>query len=174
MNRYLFLDIDGVLNSMRSHITYQKMVLSSHVKYRIDSSEPLASLFDPLSVGLLKEAQKALGFQIVISSTWRTHLTVHEFHLIFDDYGWDTRGIIIGKTGHEPVNRGRQIKSWMNEHAKYPSQYCILDDSSDMLVEQEPFFVHTNLNDGLDWDSFMKIFRAFGEHFEEDKLIVSC
>ncbi len=172
INRYLFLDIDGVLNSMRSHITYQKMVICSHVKHRIDSKEPLASLFDPLSVGLLKAAQEALGFKIVISSTWRIHLSVEEFHLIFDDYGWDTRNVIIGKTGHEPGIRGRQIKAWMNEYAKYPSQYCIIDDSDDMLVEQGQFFVHTTLNNGLDWESFLRIFRVFGERFDEDKLIV--
>lgn len=174
MNRYLFLDIDGVLNSMRTYVTYQKMVLSSHVKYRIDSNEPLASMFDPMAVGLLKAAQEALGFKIVISSTWRTHLSVEEFNLIFADYGWDTADIIIGKTGHEVGIRGKQIKAWMNAHAKYPSQYCILDDSDDMLVEQDPFFVHTDLNDGLDWERFLEIFRAFGERFEEDKIMVSC
>lgn len=173
MNRYLFLDIDGVLNSQRTVIAYNKIVHSNLVKYRIDSKEPLASLFDPISVGLLKAAQKALNFQIIISSTWRMHLSIEEFHLIFDDYGWDTRGIITGKTGDEPTNRGRQIKSWVNAHAKYPSSYCILDDTGDMLVEQEPFFVKTNINEGLDWESFLKIFRCFDEYFDEGDLVVS-
>ena len=173
MNRYLFLDIDGVLNSQRTVVAYNKIVHSNLVKYRIDSNEPLASLFDPISVGLLKAAQQALGFQIIISSTWRMHLTIDEFHLIFDDYGWDTRGIITGKTGDEATNRGRQIKSWMNAHAKYPSQYCILDDSGDMLVEQEDFFVKTNMDEGLDWTSFLKIFKSFGEKYDESGLVVS-
>lgn len=173
MNRYLFLDIDGVLNSQRTVFAYNKIVHSNLVKYRIDSNEPLASMFDPISVGLLKLAQEMLGFKIVISSTWKHHLSVDEFHLIFADYGWDTKDIIIGKTGSEPVIRGKQIKQWMDSYAKYPSEYCILDDSTDMMVAQEKFFVQTNINDGLDWEAFLKIFRVFGETFDENKIMVN-
>ena len=90
-----------------------------------------------------------------------------EFNLIFADYGWDTSDIIIGKTGFEPVVRGKQIKNWLNNHAKFPYEYCIIDDSSDMLVEQENNFVHTSLDDGLDWKAFNKIFSVFKEYFDE-------
>lgn len=173
MNRYLFLDIDGVLNSSRTVHAYNKIVHSNLVKYRIDSNEPLASMFDPIAVGLLKAAQEKLNFKIVISSTWKLHLSIDEFNLIFADYGWDTKDIIIGKTDSEPGIRGKQIKRWLDNHAKYPHQYCIIDDSADMLVAQEDCFVKTDLNDGLNWEAFLKIFKVFGEKFNEDDLIVS-
>jgi len=171
MNRYLFLDIDGVLNSERTVFAYQKLVHANLVKFRIDSSLPLATMFDPISVGLLKYAQEKIGFKIVISSTWRYRLSSDDFNRIFADYGWDTSGIIVGKTDDDPVIRGKQIKSWIDLHAQHPYQYCILDDSDDMLVEQDECFVQTDLQNGIDFEAFKAIFRVFGMQYMETEII---
>lgn len=171
MNRYLFLDIDGVLNSDKTTFAYQKIVHSNLVKHRMENNEPLNSMFDPISVLLLLQLQKALGFKIVISSTWRKHLSVQQFHRLFNDYNWDTSEIIIGITPELGNPRGKEIQSWLDSHAKYPYQYCILDDSEDMLESQMPFFVRTTLEHGLDAPSYHKIFRVFAENSDQGILL---
>lgn len=163
MNRYLFLDIDGVLNSERSVFAYKKLVHAGFVKHNLLLGRGANSYFDPLAVSLLRLAQENLKFKIVISSSWRYTLSISDFVEMFKEYDWDTSEIIIGKTGTEQVIRGQQIKSWLNNHAKYPYQYVILDDSDDMLEEQKDNFVKTSIEEGLSFNNFTKMFAIFGE-----------
>ncbi len=162
MHKYLFLDIDGVLNSERSVAAHGRLTHVGRVKQDMVMGVTPKPMWDSLAVGLLRAAQEVIGFKIVISSTWRMRLSLQDFHTIFDLYGWDTRDIIVGKTGEESVQRGQQIKTWLNTHGKYPFHYCIIDDDSDMLDCQQPFFVKTNFKNGLSYDCFLKIFEVFG------------
>lgn len=171
MNRYLFLDIDGVLNSEKSVLATNQLIYVNLVKGRMERGEPLNSCFDPHSVKLLQRAQKELQFKIIISSTWRINMSVQEFHLLFDEYGWDTRDIIIGKTTQDGSHRGTQIQSWVQLYAKHPYAYCILDDSTDFLQEQLRNLVLTTFLHGLDADAFKKIYEVFGEKLSEVRII---
>lgn len=167
MEKYLFLDIDGVLNSERSVAAYGKLTHANRVKHDMVAGKPLEPMWDDLSVKLLRVAQEAIGFKIIMSSTWRLSFAIQDFHTIFDVYGWDTRGIIIGKTGAERAIRGQQIKNWLQVHGKFPYTYCIIDDDSDMLPQQESFFVKTNFLNGLSYDKFLCIFDVFGAKYEQ-------
>ena len=147
---YIFLDIDGVLNSEEHVIRTNKFILSSWVKHGIDAGEDYNPWFCEESVKTLRAIQEAYNFKIVISSTWRYHLTVADFIKVFKTYyDWDTTGIIIGKTDTESGIRGLQIKRWLDTYGKYPYNYLIIDDSSDMLDSQMKNFLHVNLLNGL-------------------------
>lgn len=167
MNKYLFLDIDGVLNSERSVAAHGRLTHAGRVKQDMLIGDRPDPMWDALAVGLLRAAQEAIGFKIVISSTWRKTFALQDFHAIFDVYGWDTREIIVGKTGDEVGCRGEQIRAWLNNYAKYPYHYCIIDDDGDMLEQQEPFFVQTNFKNGLSFDCFLKIFEVFGAKYHQ-------
>lgn len=164
MDRYLFLDIDGVLNCDRTTFAYNKIVHSGIIKHKLLTDvRPLNSFFDPIAVMLLKQAQLQLNFKIVISSTWRYTLRIDEFSIMFAEYGWDTTDIIIGATGTEHGKRGEQIKNWLDSNGIEAYQYAIIDDDSDMLPAQQRHFVHTSNRNGLDADAYLKIFEIFGE-----------
>lgn len=165
-SKYLFLDIDGVLNSERTVFAYKKLVHAGHIKHDILLGLNTKSFFDPIAVLLLKTAQEQIGFKIVISSTWRYSLGVSDFVAMFKEYEWDTEGVIIGKTDTEGPNRGSEIQRWLENHAKYPYNYCILDDSSDMLDAQLNNFVQTSFEDGFSFDNFEKMFAIFDESYD--------
>ncbi len=167
MHKYLFLDIDGVLNSERSVAAHGRLTHAGRVKQDMLMGHKVEPMWDDLAVQLLRVAQESIGFKIVISSTWRKTFSIQDFHAIFDLYGWDTRDIIVGKTGDEVGCRGNQIKAWLNSHAKYPYHYCIIDDDSDMLEHQEVFFVKTNFRNGLSYECFTRIFEVFGAKYVE-------
>lgn len=161
MNKYLFLDIDGVLNSERSIGDIGKLVHAGRFKRDLTLNGQADPGWCESSIRYLRKAQEAVGFKIVISSTWRFTLPVRDFHLAFDYYGWDTRDIIIGKTDEDAGCRGDQIKRWLDNHGKFPFSYCILDDSTDMLDKQMPFFVRTNFTVGLEESEYKDILSAF-------------
>lgn len=170
--RYLFLDIDGVLNSERTIAAFGKLSNPGRVKANMLKGLPLDTTWDPISVNLLRTAHEALDFKIIISSAWRKSLSLRDFHVIFDDFQWDTRGIIIGKTGDGSGPRGRQIKEWLQENNAEHNRYCILDDDSDMLEEQMESFVKTSYKEGLNFEAFCKIFSVFGKNYDSDDVKV--
>ncbi len=164
MNNYLFLDIDGVLNSEEYAIKINNLVLSSWIKHAIEADEDYNPWFDPSSVAVLRTIQERYNFKIVISSTWRYHLSVADFNKLFlKYYNWDTNGIIIGKTDTGSGIRGTQIKRWLDSYGKYPYNYLIVDDSSDMLDTQKQFFLHVSLLDGLKEKHLEDVFKILGD-----------
>lgn len=166
MQKYLFLDIDGVLNSERTVFAYKKLTYCGRVKADFEAGITPEPMFDPVSVALLRAAQEEIGFKIVISSTWRQSLTLDQFHEVFKLYKWDTTGIIVGKTRLGTGPRGQQIKDWLDTFGKYPYHYCILDDDSDMLESQTPSFVHTTFQNGLMFEHFEKIYTVLDHPFQ--------
>jgi hypothetical protein len=145
--KILFLDIDGVLNSPKTWALYgDSSPLAKDQKFNLD---PNALRF----IQLLH----AQGVEIVISSTWRLHENLGDFK---DVLGFPVKG----KTGREVSVgsvRGKEIDLWLKDHPEV-EQYCIVDDDSDMLEEQMPYFVKTNYKDGLQFEHMEKICKIFG------------
>lgn len=151
--KVIMLDIDGVLNSEKSLHRRVKM----HKNKELDYAEvyypvcPMVSYFNKI----IEHTQA----KIVISSTWRL------FHPLEGiDYSKPTRfqlglrdifkkqgvlGDIIDVTPQTKLSgyRGNDIKEWLNNNKV--DRYVIIDDNSDMLEEQMPFFVKTDFQDGL-------------------------
>jgi hypothetical protein len=144
MSKIIFLDIDGVLNSVRSTVA-----LGFEWPYT-DEEKSL----DPIAVGLLKSLCVKTDAKIVISSTWRQGRTKQDFLDIFAHYGWDDFPI-IGVTPKMHTIRGTEIEYWLL-NSREVEQYVILDDSDDMLASHMDNFVRVNLTNGLSLEDYVK------------------
>ena len=152
MDKIIFLDIDGVLNTGRWHSQTKKDELQDEYGYK----------FDPTSVANLAKIIDETGADIVISSSWKfMGLTQMEDM-------WNNRnlpGKIIGITPDSVSDelllkadidsielfhiRGEEIKEWLTKHGKHVSNYAIIDDMDNMLPEQQPHFVQINPEVGI-------------------------
>lgn len=168
MNNYLFLDIDGVLNSMRLLFAVNA---NSDVKFENYMHE-----LDPIAINLLRSSQQLCNFKIVISSAWRYSFTIEQFHELFSKFEWDTKDIIIDVTRREYNKsdnngnvdiRGNQIKDWIDNNVNGAYNYVILDDSSDMLDEQMKHLVHTENNDGFLFTHYKQIAEIFRKDWHD-------
>ena len=162
MDSYLFLDIDGVLNSERTVHAHQRLIHAGRVKHDMLVGKPVDPLWDATAVGMLKASHADIGFKIVISSTWRVLMSRDAFHTIFDSYGWDTRGIIVGSTDQENGKRGLQIERWLQQSGNSKARYCILDDDDDMLPTQQESFVKVSYREGLSYTDIERLYAIFG------------
>ncbi len=161
MQKILFLDIDGVLNTK---LWYGKM----------DNDTPRDKwgyVFDPMSVANLKRIVDETGAEIVISSSWKC-IGLPELRKM-----WKARklpGSIIDATPDcmsdmelmdldldliDPgMNRGYEIREWLARHGKQVSSYVIIDDQYGMLPEQQAHVIITNSAIGItDADANMAI-----------------
>lgn len=127
--KILFLDIDGVLNT----------------EITLTSSSYDSSLMgiDPYRALLIGRIVEATGCEIVISSSWRYHPesleVVKKRVMPFIDVTPMNRGL---------SSRGMEIKQWLDAHPDV-TRYAILDDATDMLLEQSRNFFQCYWNDGL-------------------------
>ena len=140
--KVIFLDIDGVLNSIRSAVAlggYPYHVTPDHLP-----------TFDWVAVGLMQRVCKETGAVCVLSSTWRKSV---DYLLI----GEKLELPIIGVT---PVNhdghRGGEISLWIDENGE-PKRWAIVDDDSDMLEHQLPRFVHTDIENGFSLANYRQL-----------------
>ncbi len=132
--KVIFLDIDGVLNSMQQSVC-----------------ENIVGTFnfeglDRIGIGLIRKLCELTNAKIVISSTWRMGSSVDMIMGAFEAHGW--RGasfhkIIIGATPVLNGTRGIEIEEWLACHPEV-TNYIIVDDDADMLESQMDNFVHTD------------------------------
>lgn len=143
--KVLFLDVDGVLNSRRSCVAFGGYPMElEHIH-----------AFDQIAIRLLQRLCDAAGVKIVFSSAWRLYVTPEQAAEAF--------GLpIIDKT---PFNHGRargtEIQDWLDAHPEIEC-YAILDDNSDMMTKQLPYFVQTPETEGLSWECYEKLCGLFG------------
>jgi hypothetical protein len=163
MGKIIFLDIDGVLNPVHYMNALYKMWNASNKQ--IKSHDEYGQLFFYQNCEALKKIIDATNAKIVISSTWRM-AGMNQMKAL-----WQQRqlaGEIIGITPteqvivdsgmakhYDEVCRGMEIAYWINKH-KYVGTYVIIDDTDDMLKDQQKYFVKTNSNYGLTLDDAEK------------------
>lgn len=144
----LFLDIDGVLVTRH----FWKVAL----KKKISSRDSFGNLFDPFAVKNLNKIIEEFDPDIVISSIWRL-MGLEKFLLMWNER--KMRGRVIGTTNNKRgQSRGSEIQSYIEENNV--DKYVIIDDDSDMLKCQIPFFVKTTFGRGFtekDADKIRKI-----------------
>ena len=154
MQKFIFLDIDGVLATP---------------EYLKEGQWAL----HPEKQELLGKILAETGASIVLSSSWRystlertkEHMEIEGF--LFNDklvgvtiraYQWLERGTGI----HLSIPRGVEIKQWIDTHVHSDNgkdwerkklgkdfTYVILDDDTDMLLEHKDHFVNTKSEIGL-------------------------
>lgn len=145
MIKVLFLDIDGVLNSTKTAVAFGGY---PHELNQLGA-------FDIAAIRLLQRLCDSAGVQIVLSSAWRT---THAFKDVGEAFGLP----IIDRTPSLLGQRGTEIAAWLARHPEV-ERYAIVDDDSDMLPEQMPYFVQTDHHEGLTWGSYVKLCEVFGE-----------
>lgn len=157
--KYLFLDVDGVLN------TWQ---YSNHlIKYGLSEFDENGSLFDPVAVDNLQYIIDSTHANIVLSSTWRfygfkamlkmwsdrnlpgkligctPHLTIAHFENIDTKEVWQK---------HPVGSRGIEIDEWLRQNTNLtlePYTYAIIDDEDDFLLHQLQHVVLTDPIKGI-------------------------
>ncbi len=145
MHRYLFLDIDGVLNTER----YRNYLL----KNGLSETDDDGYLFDPDAVEWLEYILEETNAKIVVTSSWRLNRDIQTL--------WRNRklpGEIIGVTPQiTPYDvrfrskkficiqfdlRGIEIDRWLDENAITPYKYAIIkckeEHSDEHLILTNP------------------------------------
>ena len=120
MSKYIFLDIDGVLNSL----DYFKSVKNIKGYKEIN----------PEKVELLKEIVEQTGAKIILSSTWRD-LAASETHEEHELYSYLLEMLrkfglsIVDRTPYVKQNRPQEIKTWLQNSTHEDNvRFVSLDD----------------------------------------------
>lgn len=163
LTNLIFLDIDGVLNSDRSFIAFSDQTI-----YRIDLNVEAVKTIDPVSVGLLNNLIKKSHAKIVVSSSHRkffkNDIEMQELKLYISRLG--VTGTVIGMTPDIPnAPRGKEIRAWIEswcEKGNNVGRYLILDDSPDILEDQQENFVRTCVSNGFLTEHYYKACKILG------------
>jgi hypothetical protein len=142
--KVLFLDIDGVLNGLRSVLAYGKYPLSL---------EELKTHADPVAVAMIRNLVLKHDISVVLSSAWRLH---YDYKDVAEALGFP----IIGATPSFAGIRGEEIQHWLDHHLW--ANYVIVDDNDDMQENQMENFVQTSGEDGLSYRNLLKICSVLG------------
>lgn len=138
----LFLDIDEVLQSVRSAIAFGQYASST-------KPETWGQYLDPIAVGLVRNVCKSLNFKVVLSSTWRKTADIDELEYFLEIP-------IIGKTPvlDEP-HRGREIQAWLGVNEV--DNFIILDNDTNILPSQLDRYVQVDPMEGVSMKNILKI-----------------
>jgi hypothetical protein len=166
--KVIFLDVDGVLNSVRSTVAQHDKFLGyegfmGNWKWELASpaAHQLYNHIDPIAVALINRLTTETNAKLCISSTHRKHVKNYEnnledLQLYFRMLG--LTGEVVGATPCLSSSfRGSEIAYWLLSHPEVTS-YVIVDDDSDMLESQKEFFVHTNNEDGFSYANYVQAY----------------
>ena len=139
MNKILFIDFDGVLNTEH----YQGLLQYQGKPWQ----DEYGAFFDPKAVKQLKRIIDATDADIVVESSWK-YLGLDAMKEL-----WEVRNLpgtiiditpsLLGK------NKGVEIASWLSKYAKQDIRYVIIDDEYVILDSQLPHFILTNPYEGI-------------------------
>jgi hypothetical protein len=172
--KILFLDIDGVLNSVQSaHFFHEERekAKAGHPGF-LDALGRRAlrdDEFCPIACSNLRFILKEIpDLKIVVSSTWRMGRTVEELRDVLEKAGV-ARDRVLDKTeviysmdsGYtKEIDRGLEIQKWLDDNANHSvlmpkyqvDDFVILDDDSDMAhLKETQHFIQTDYAHGLDY-----------------------
>ena len=127
MNKYLFMDIDGVLN-------HEDWFKTPGVKEK-DMPE---CWYDPECVRRINEIVEKTGCKLIVTSIHRSDIRLPQFFMKVG-LPWDFKCTpVLWDEG-----RGREIEYWLERFAQKPYTYAIVDDDCIALEYMEKNFVQT-------------------------------
>jgi Tfp pilus assembly protein PilZ len=142
MKPVIFLDFDGVLNSLRS-----TLAMGGTNRHQ----------FDHVAVNLVSRLAREADANVVVSSAWRIGSNVLELRSILSAYSALLAARVIDMTPRGTGKRGEEIAAWLAENPnQHDRRFVILDDDSDMLDSQQPHFVQTQHRDGFGVPEYLK------------------
>ena len=180
----IFLDIDGVLNcqlfyeethgkstfldSIPLYKQVKKMLRKLVKQKEISDIEYYSSQICRKRVGWLNALCEETNAVIVVTSTWRMGKTIEQLQDIFNYSGATFK--VISKTPRTGYERGTDISKWLHDNITQEEygclyfdfyRYAIIDDDSDMLLNQEQHFFQTDTYSGLTPNTCYRIKRFF-------------
>jgi len=187
--RLIFLDIDGVLNSVKTftvtgYYPHANNVANSEGKY-ISHPESV----DNFSVGLINKLCKSTDSFVVISSSWRVGYTFSQIKQIMIEMGID-EDVILGMTDDNGYNRGMEIQRFIKYiSSDIPSllglitpgtltlpvkvdSYCVVDDyltNNGIKQLHSRNFVEINQLDGLGLKDIIRMGRIITKDSQFDE-----
>lgn len=151
MEKYLFLDFDGVLNTTG----YAKRLR----KEGIDPFDEFGAMFDPDAINNLRSIVDQTDCKIVLSSTWRNE-GLMRMRALWKDRNlpselYSMTPILISTTYQDARNgqmfnipernaKALEIQAWLQKNAKDPFEYIILDDENVFFYGQQEHLVQTD------------------------------
>jgi len=141
MNKIIFIDFDGVLNT--GDCCRFGPGRSGEDAYKIFSGE---KYFNQECVANLNKITNTTGAQLVISSSWRSAFTMDDLAELVAKQG--VSGKVVGRTPKLYTFRGLEIKEWLNKHPEVET-FVIFDDMDDM-ESLLPHLIQTEYDDGLE------------------------
>ena len=144
MEKYIFLDIDGVLNTA-NYQTWRQL-------WGKEISDLHGHLFSPPAVRNLQRLLKWTNAKIVLSSSWRMD-GLEAIRQMWKER--DMPGEIYDVTPYVnarayPVGtRGVEIQKWLDEKGGECYAFVIIDDIDDFLPEQKQNIIMTDFRRGL-------------------------
>ncbi len=150
--RVLFLDIDGVLCTMRSHLTYH-------------GRGGLMTEWDVTAANFIHKLCEKHNVKIVISSSWRRvesmrqllKVRLEEFKL--ENYLFVSCDLEGSMTKNLTGKRGDEIKDFLDSHSDQIEDYRIIDDDSDMLDEQMDKLILTHGHNGMTYENMLDLLK---------------
>lgn len=127
---YLFLDIDGVFNSIEHNLVFEKS--------NWELSQEAIKRFNYV----LYYLQLDYNVKIIISSTWRNHHSLQVIKDFFNASGFNYSNLIMDVTEDLDTKRGTEIKKYVEDNNVI--NYVIIDDMNEFLEEQLSHFIHVN------------------------------
>lgn len=162
--KYIFLDIDGVLNSKKygDSDAYKQATAGMSDAHVMLIAHHLH--IDPDAVKLVNDLVDRSGAKVILSSTWRGKYSCAEMTEMLKGRGAtfeisDATPALFGKVHSSRIPRGKEIGHFLRLLEEWPEAYVILDDHDDMLTHL-PFTVKTDGKFGLtqaDVDKALKI-----------------
>lgn len=168
VDRLIFLDIDGVLNS-RKHLDFRGTPEGRILRERLMGEHKGITGIElvMLDHALVKRFFRFVvdsGCKVVISSTWREGHTPSHFETLFALCGAELPvGTIVGLTPmfediHEN-RRGHEINQWIVEN-NYRGHYVVLDDGDRQFLPEQ-ILIKTDYSVGLTEEDIQKIREIF-------------
>lgn len=154
--KYIFLDIDGVLNSKKwgdsdaykqatAGMSDAEVMLIAHHLH-----------LDPDALKLINDLVKRSGAKVILSSTWRGKYSCQEMTDMMKSRGGDfeisdATPVLFGKVHSSRIPRGKEIGHFLRLLEEWPEAYVILDDHDDMLSHKD-FLIQTDVKVGITQD----------------------
>jgi hypothetical protein len=143
-NSYIFLDIDGVLNT-DGHL--RRQIAEKGRSTRMD--------WCPIACNNLSRLCKKFGSRIVITSSWKNEFDLVTLKHIFESNGIskelieDVTPSVAVISEEEDYCRGNEIQQWLEDRADFESPFLIIDNQSDVLESQSLRLVQVDKEDGF-------------------------
>lgn len=158
----IFLDIDGVLNCQLFFEQRQKDIIADYEQ----QPHPMNMLCSE-RIKLLNDLCTEIDAKVVLSSTWRIS------GLDYCEAALNVMGATFKIIDVTPMSRqgvrGLEIQNWIKDNepivGKYYdyNTYVIIDDDSDMLLNQREHFFQTDNYSGLTPNTCYRIKRFFNK-----------